>query len=98
MEGTPRRTSLTSLGRALVEACRGKYTHKGEGKFSTHKFGNGSPTYRQPNFERLLNKSVSQFTEDQIVVLYDKENDRVGEAIVSTLEVGDLLEGNRIPH
>ena len=96
MEGTPRQTSLTSLGRALVEACRGKYTHKEEGKFSTNKFGNGSPIYRQPNFERLLNTSVSQFTKDQIVVLYDKENDRVGEAVVSALEVGDLLEGNRI--
>ena len=91
MEGTPRRTSLTSLGRALVEACRGKYTHKEEGNFSTNKFGNGSP-----NFERLLNTSVSQFTKDQIVVMYDKENERVGEAVVSALEVGDLLEGNRI--
>ena len=87
---------MTSLGRALVEACRGKHTHKEEGKFSTNKFENVSPTYRQPNFERLLSTSASQFTKDQIVVLYDKENDRVGEAVVSALEVGDLLEGNRI--
>ena len=32
----------------------------------------------------------------QIVVIYDKENDCVGEGVVSELEVGDLLEGNRI--
>ena len=48
------------------------------------------------NQKRLLNTHVSQFTKDQIIVLYDKKNDRVGEAIVSALEVGDLLEGNRI--
>ena len=55
------------------------------------------PTYRQPNFERKLSStSASQFMEDQILVLYDKENDCVGEVVVSALEVGDLLEGNRI--
>ena len=95
MERTPQWTSLTSFGQALVEAYRRNHTYKEEGKFSTN-IGNGSPTYRQPNFEKLSSTSASQFTKDQIVVLYDKENDCVGEAVVSTLEVGDLLEGNRI--
>ena len=44
----------------------------------------------------MSSTSASQLTKDQIVVLYDKENDCVGGAVVSSLGVRDLLEGNKI--
>ena len=94
MEGTPQRTSLTTLGRALIQACRGRHIYGQQGRFNTNR-GSGSPTHRWPNLERLSTSSASRFTKGQIVVIYDKENDCVGEGVVSELEVGDLLEGNK---
>ena len=94
MEGTLQRTSLTTLGRALIQACRGRHIHGQQGRSNTNR-GSGSPPHRWPNLERLLTSSASRFTKGQIVVIYDKENDCVGEGVVFELEVGDLLEGNK---
>ena len=89
MEGTPQRTSLTTLGRALIQACRGRHNHGQQGRFNTNR-GNGSPIHRWPNLERLSTSSASRFTKVQMVVIYDKENDCVGEGVVSELEVGSI--------